>query len=73
MLGPLQVIEFRGITLDSNLMQASLPLDKLNHIREVMRNVLGYLSFAMRVIIKGQSFISRLLDLSKSVKNCMMW
>lgn len=82
-LGPLKVIEFLGITLDSNLMQASLPLEKLNRIREIMRNaqmsvsfskrdllsLLGHLNFAMRIIPQGRSFIARLLDLSKSVKD----
>lgn len=29
-VGPLQSIEFLGITLDSDLIQASLPLEKLN-------------------------------------------
>ncbi|XP_037627458.1 uncharacterized protein LOC119489294 [Sebastes umbrosus] len=81
--GPLKALEFLGITLDSNLMQASLPPEKLNRIREVMREVqqvaafskrellsfLGHLNFAMRVIPQGRSFISRLLDLSKTVKN----
>lgn len=82
-LGPLKVIEFLGITLDSNLMQASLPIEKLNRIREIMRNsqastsftkrdllsLLGHLNFAMRIIPQGRSFIARLLDLSKSVKD----
>ena len=61
-------------------MQASLPLDKLQHIRETMRNalqavsltkrellsLLGHFNFAMRSIPQGRSFISRLLDLFKS-------
>ncbi len=82
-LGPLKAIEFLGITLDSNLMQASLPSEKINRIREVMRNakqsasfskrdllsLLGHLNFAMRIIPQGMSFIARLLDLSKSVKD----
>ena len=80
--GPCKTIEFLGITLDTVLMQASLPLEKLNRIREVMKNaqeavafskrellsLLGHLNFAMRVIPQGRSFISRLLDLSKSVE-----
>ena len=36
-VGPSRRLEFLGITLDSNLMQASLPLDKLNRIREFLR------------------------------------
>ncbi len=82
-LGPFKAIEFLGITLDSNLMQASLPSEKINRIREVMRNakksasfskrdllsLLGHLNFVMRIIPQGRSFIARLLDLSKSVKD----
>ncbi len=64
-------------------MQASLPSEKINRIREVMRNakksasfskrdllsLLGHLNFVMRIISQGRSFIARLLDLSKSVKD----
>ncbi|XP_047187859.1 uncharacterized protein LOC124850010 [Scophthalmus maximus] len=78
--GPLKTIKFLGITLDSDLMQASLPLEKLVRIREIMKSVLdaasitkcellsllGHLNFAMRIIPQGRSFISRLLDLSKT-------
>lgn len=80
--GPLKVIEFLGITLDSELMQASLPLEKLERIREVMKSVLqsvsitkrellsvlGHLNFAMRIIPQGRSFVSRLLDQAKTVE-----
>ncbi len=82
-LGPCKAISFLGITLDSDLMQASLPSDKLNHIREVKRNakklvsfskrdllsLLGHLNFAMQIIPQGSFFIARLLDFSKSVKD----
>lgn len=82
-IGPVKVIEFLGITLDSNLMQASLPAEKLSRIRQVMHDacasqsfckrellsLLGHLNFAMRVIPQGRSFVSRLLDLSKTVEN----
>ncbi len=80
--GPFKAIEFLGIKLDTVLMQASLPLEKLNRIREIMReqiskniskrellSLLGHLNFAMRVIPQGRAFVSRLLDLSKTVKN----
>jgi len=36
-VGPVKVIEFLGISLDSNKMQASLPLEKLSRIRQVMK------------------------------------
>lgn len=69
--------------LDSNLMQASVPIEKLSCIRDIMSSfmsmaskgitkcellsLLGHLDFAMRVIPQGRAFISRLLALSKSV------
>lgn len=37
-LGPLSVIEFLGITLDSKLLQASRPLNKLLYIPEAMKS-----------------------------------
>ncbi len=75
--------EFLGITLDSVLIQASLPLDKLTRIREAIKSwstaisiskrdllsLLGHLNFAMRIIPHGRSFVSRLLDLANSVKD----
>ena len=80
--GPKKEIKFLGIKLDSVLMQASLPLKKLTLIRETMKaslyvatmtkrellSLLRHLNFAMRIIPQGRSFISRLLDLSKTVK-----
>lgn len=80
--GPSRVLDFLGITLDSVKMQASLPLDKLERIRGFIRtysllptltkrdllSLLGHLNFAMRIIPQGRSFISRLLDLSKTVE-----
>ena len=82
-VGPVKNLEFLGIILDSELMQASLPLEKLERIREIMQHfldavsiskqellsLLGHLNFAMRIIPQGRSFIARLLDLSKSVVN----
>ncbi|XP_052398873.1 uncharacterized protein LOC127946375 [Carassius gibelio] len=81
--GPFHVLDFVGITLDSVKMQASLPLDKLERIRGFIRtyscsptltkryllSLLGHLNFAMRIIPQGRSFISRLLDLSKTVES----
>ena len=74
---------FLGITLDTVDMKASLPLDKLQRIREITRSfcaaaniskhqllsLLGHLNFAMRVIPQGRSFINCLLDMMSSVPN----
>ncbi|XP_034562822.1 uncharacterized protein LOC117829305 [Notolabrus celidotus] len=80
-VGPSTRLEFLGITLDSVLMQASLPLDKLSRIREALSSyssaagvtkrgllsLLGHLNFAMRIIPHGRSFVSHLLTLANSV------
>jgi len=61
-------------------MQASLPFDKLNCIREAMKDglehetltktllsLLGHLNFMMQIILQSRSFISRLTDISKTI------
>ena len=82
-IDPATSLEFLGITLDTVGMKASLPLEKLQRIREISQSftsaehvskqqllsLLGHLNFAMRVIPQGRSFISRLLDLASSVPN----
>ncbi|KAJ8259625.1 hypothetical protein GJAV_G00171580 [Gymnothorax javanicus] len=82
-VGPSTRIEFLGIALDSVLMQASLPEEKLCRMRDILKafssatsvlkrdllSLLGHLNFAMRIIPQGRSFVSRLLDLSKTVKD----
>ena len=79
--GPLTSIEFLGIQLDSLLMRASLPAEKLVRVRAVLASaavsvsmtkrdllsLLGHLNFAMRIIPHGRSFVSRLLSVAKSV------
>ena len=81
--GPSTRLEFLGIILDSVRMQASLPEEKLCRIRDIFKtftsassvskrdllSLLGHLNFAMRIVPQGRAFVSRLLDLSKSVKN----
>ena len=76
------VMIFLGITLDSNLMQASLPRDKEERIIEMLNqytekrsvskrdllSLLGHLNYASRIIISGRSFVSYLLSLAHSVK-----
>ncbi|XP_040181179.1 uncharacterized protein LOC120914567, partial [Rana temporaria] len=73
--GPAHSITFLGINLDTQAMQASLPLDKLTRIRATihdftqsqgctrrqLQSLLGMMNFAMRIIPQGRSFISRLL------------
>lgn len=80
-VGPTTVLEFLGIILDSNLMQARLPQNKLDRIiaficsilrkksctkRELLQ-LLGHFNFASRVILPGRSFVSYLISLSTTV------
>lgn len=81
--GPNTSLEFLGILLDTNAMQASLPNDKLSRIRSVMEDfillrvvskremlsLIGHLNFAMSIIPQGRPFISRLLTLAYNVPN----
>ncbi|XP_002737621.2 uncharacterized protein LOC100376830, partial [Saccoglossus kowalevskii] len=81
-VGPCCKLEYLGIELDTNHMQARLPEDKLARIRELLQtflnrrtctkreilSLLGHLNFACRVIVPGRTFISRLITLSKGVK-----
>jgi hypothetical protein len=80
-MGPLQVLEFLGIILDSVKMEARLPFNKLERLRTVLSqfscrrtctkqellSLLGYLSYACRVIVPGRSFMSYLIKLSTTV------
>ncbi|XP_021339760.1 uncharacterized protein LOC110440977 [Mizuhopecten yessoensis] len=80
--GPNTVMEYLGIVLDSENMEARLPEDKLDRIisslqsfqqrhsctkRELLQ-LLGHLNFASRVVIQGRSFVSHLITLSTTVK-----
>jgi hypothetical protein len=81
-VGPVQVIEYLGITLDSLLMEARLPREKILRMTNILQTflqkrsctlrevqvVLGHLNFACRVIVPGRSFISYLIGLLKSQK-----
>ena len=85
MVGPTTKLEFWGIMLDSNLMQASLPSEKLDRIRGIVSDflstdaksvsksellsLLGHFNFTMCIIPQGRTFIARLLDLAKTVSN----
>ena len=81
-VGPTKSLEYLGIILDSEKMEARLPQDKLARICEMLMSfkskksctkkellsLLGHLNFACRVIHPGRSFISYLISLSCSVK-----
>lgn len=68
--------DFLGIELDSVLMQARLPPDKLARARNTAKHLLnqatvshselesavGFLSFAAKIVIPGRAFLRRLFD-----------
>lgn len=70
------ITEFLGIELDSTLMQARLPIDKLVRARNTMKDLLnrvkilyrelesaiGFLSFAIKVVIPERAFLRRLFN-----------
>ncbi|XP_060076370.1 uncharacterized protein LOC132555998 [Ylistrum balloti] len=81
-IGSSTTIEYLGITLDSEEMQARLPPDKVTRILHFLRamllkssctkrelqQLLGHLNFAMRVILAGRTFVSYLLTLMTAIK-----
>ena len=80
-VGPSSCLEYLGIILDTINMQARLPDNKLERIRMILDkflhlskckkrdllSLLGHLNYASSVIPPGRSFISRLIQASKTV------
>lgn len=80
-VGPSTVLEYLGIILDTDNMQAKLPLDKVLRITDMLTKflcrrtctkrellqLLGHLNFASRVIVPGRTFVSYLLGVAWSV------
>ena len=81
-VGPTSVLEYLGIVLDSERMEARLPRDKIQRIIEFITKLLnrksctkrellqllGHFNFASRVIAPGRSFVSYLINISTSAK-----
>lgn len=79
--GPFPVIQFLGIILDTNSMEARLPQDKLERIQtaldffqqiksntlQEMQSLIGTLNFACKVIASGRPFLQRMIQLKKGV------
>ena len=79
--GPSIIIEFLGIILDSQKMEARLPPDKLNrlsieldawHIKksatlQELQSLIGTLYFACKVIPLGRAFLQRIINLTRGV------
>lgn len=82
-IGPVTCLEYLGIILDTEKLEARLPADKIQRICEFLSNLLstksctkrellqllGHLNFAARVILPGRSFVSYLIDLSTTAKD----
>lgn len=82
-LGPSQVLEFMGIELDSTRMEARLPEDKLLRTRELLnsfaerrsvrllelQSLIGTLQFACKAVVPGRTFLQRMIDLTRGVRN----
>jgi len=80
-MGPTTELEYLGIILDTDRMEARLPLDKISRIinfltdllhktsctKLTLLQLLGHLNFASRVILPGRSFVSYLIALSTTV------
>ena len=81
-MGPYTTLQFAGITLDSVLMEARLPIDKLQKCRDLLseflrkrsvtlrdlQSLIGLLNFACSVTGLGRAFLRRLIDLTKGIK-----
>ncbi|XP_069128708.1 uncharacterized protein [Argopecten irradians] len=79
--GPSTCLEYLGVCLDSEKMEARLPAEKIERISEILNSfaqrktctkrellcLLGHMNFASRVIRPGRSFVSHLIKLSTTV------
>lgn len=79
--GPCQVIEFMGIILDTQRMEARLPQDKIERIKTALasfqkrksttlkelQSLIGTLNFACKVIPPGRPFLQRMVDLTRNI------
>ena len=78
-VGPTVTLEYLGVILDTEKMEARLPHDKLTRLLTLVRtllcrkrctkrealSLLGHFNFAARVIPPGRSFISTLLEVTR--------
>ena len=79
---PTQIIEFIGIVLDSVKLEARLPQDKVEHIKEALseweckktctlkelQSLIGTLNFACKVVPPGRPFLQRMIALTKGIQ-----
>ena len=79
---PSKVMDFVGITLDSELMEARLPLEKIAKCyslldeflsrksckKREMESLIGYLNFTCSVVLPGRAFLRRLISSTMGIK-----
>ena len=82
-IGPMKVISFVGIELDTENSVARLPMEKLNSAFRLVKNfksrkkvtlqelqsLIGTLNFACSVIVPGRAFLRRIIDLTIGIKH----
>lgn len=80
---PTTVLTFMGLVLDSDLMEARLPNDKLEKLRILLshqvrsrkitlknlQSLIGLLNFCCSVVLPGRCFLRRLIDLTIGVSS----
>ena len=77
--GPVKVIEFMGIILDSVRMEARLPANKIERLRAAfdlfqnkralkeLQSIIGTLNFACKFIPPGRPFLQRMIELTRNI------
>lgn len=79
--GPCTVLEFMGIILDTDRMEARLPPDKVERIQtslasfqsrksctlKELQSLIGTLNFACKVVPPGRPFLQRMIELTRNV------
>lgn len=82
LVGPTTILEYLGVILDSEKMQARLPMDKVHRIcqfiqvlltgkhctKRTLLQIIGHFQFASKVVLAGRSFFSYLIKLSTTVR-----
>ena len=75
--GPSQIFEFLGVELDSSLMEARWPQDKVEKVRvkcvvgqksvtlQELQSLIGLLNFACKVVPPGRPFLQRMIQLTR--------
>ena len=81
-MGPDRALQFAGITLDTELMEARLPEEKVDKclsqlsyfcsrksvtLKE-LQSIIGLLNFACCVVVPGRAFLRSLIDLTRVVR-----